>query len=476
MRWLLFFIGAFGLTGGAVAQLDTIRMASFGGPAEDAGLHVLSLGEGDALVSGYTDSNDLATREPWAVRLDSNLQVVWQHVVPLEMGGAALGSILLPDGSVVIVSRELLSGAEGYGVRWDRLNAETGDGLGHDAWVQEGWILPHGIHRQGDTLVTWCTDYSSGTAKPSVLLSQWTGAEHEVIEQLTWGQDGLSESLSAGVVAHDRMWMASNERPSSDSSRTRIRQLGWNGEVTWTSLVPATGNWVESTALSVVDSVVLVAMAREQAGAAPMPLVARMDTSGGSLPLVIAPANPAQPRAVLWNPPEINALFRTTLFGLGQGDMIFVRMTASGQFLGAMTFGWPESEEPAAMMKDDLGAVWLVGSTQHPNPNVHVVRSPNDDIGDHILVQSDTVFLSPLSLDEPPIRPALQAAPNPAVEYLDITGVPCLDWTYVAFNLSGMVVDSGSAERLHVAGWARGTYLIDVRCGNQHYPLRVLRW
>lgn len=473
----LLLAGLLAVAGLLSGQLDTIRMASIGGADADGGLAVVELSDGDALVVGYTDSNGWGTRAPWALRLDSMLEVVWQLALPVEAGGVAVGAVVLPDGAAVVASRELLDGANGYGVRWHRLDATTGEVLATATWSSEDWVLPHGVSLQGDTVVTWVTDYSGGTARPAALMGRWETGNHAFLGQLAWGTEGLTEHLGAGDIAHGKWWVASTERPASDSARVRVRSTDASGTVHWTALAPIDASLVEANALSVVEEKVVVGMTVDEAGPNPMAKVVRWDTSGTATPFVIAPANPAQVRAVRWNPPEMNFLFRTELFGLGEGDMIFIRQGPLGGFVGAMSFGWEEAEEPEAMMQDALGAVWLVGSTEHMGANVHVVRAPSDQIGDHTLITSDTLLTTPLSIPTSPQPARLVAFPNPASSAVTLSGLPCPlhEARFTAFALQGTVLATGSADQLDVSHWPSGTYLIDVQCGTARFALRLVR-
>ena len=472
----LLLAGLLAVAGLLSGQLDTIRMASIGGADADGGLAVVELGDGDALVVGYTDSNGWGTRAPWALRLDSMLEVVWQQALPVEAGGVAVGAVVLPDGAAVVASRELLDGANGYGVRWHRLDATTGEVLATATWSSEDWVLPHGVSLQGDTVVTWVTDYSSGTAQPAALMGRWETGEHAFLGQYAWGTEGLTEHMGAGTVAHGKWWIASTERPASDSARVRVRAIDANGTVHWSALAPIDAALVEANALSVVEEKVVVGMTVDEAGPVPMAKVVRWDTSGTATPIVIAPGNPAQVRAVRWNAPEMNYLFRTEVFGLGAGDMIFLRQGPLGGFIGAMTFGWEEAEEPEAMMQDALGAVWLVGSTEHMGANVHVVRAPSDQIGDHTLITSDTLLSTPLSIPASPRPAQLAAFPNPASSAVTLSGLPCPlpEARFTAFALQGTVIATGSADQLDVSRWPVGTYLIDVQCGTARFALRLV--
>lgn len=476
MRALL-LAGLLLLAGGIEGQLDTIRMASIGGSAEDGGLDVVALSGGDALIVGYTDSNGWGTRVPWTLRVDSMLQVVWQRALPVEAGGVAVGAVVMPDGMAIVASRELLEGAAGYRVKWHRLNPETGEELGTATWSSGDWVLPQGVSLQGDTVVTWVTDYSGGTARPAAVLGRWVDGEQEVIGVRSWGGQGLTEHLGAGAVAGGRWWVASTERPTQDSARVRVRCTDEWGSEHWTDLAPIDAAFVEANALSVVDAQVVVGMTVDEEGPTPMPKVVRWDTSGTSVPYVIAPANPAQVRAVRWNPPELNFLFRTEVFGLGEGDMIFVRQGPLGGFIGAMSFGWEEAEEPEAMMQDATGAVWLVGFTDHVNPNVHVVRAPSDQIGDHTLITSDTLLATPLSIPIVSAPQPLTAFPNPASGAVVVQGLPCpsSQARFVAFTLRGTVLATGVLDQFDVSTWPIGTYLIDVQCGASHHSLRLVR-
>lgn len=458
-------------------QLDTIRMASIGGEAEDGGLAVAAINGGDALIVGYTDSNGWGTRVPWALRVDSVLNVVWQRALPVDAGGVALGAVVLPDGTSVLASRELLAGAAGYGVRWHHVDTGSGELLGQTAFATGTWLLPQGLSLQGDTLVTWVTDFASGTAQPAALLSTWSGEAWNVVGERHWGTPGLTEELAAGVITADRWWIASTERPTMDSARVRVRCTDAEAQVHWSALAPIDEVQVEANAMSVVDTMVVVGMTVDEQGPSPLARVVRWDTSGTTPPFVIAPSNPAQVRAVRWNPPQLQYLFRTEVFGLGQGDMIYVRQGPLGGFIGAMSFGWEEAEEPEAMMEDGLGAVWLVGSTDHENPNVHVVRAPSDQIGDHHLVTSTTVLPGSLSLHEPGPDPRIAAFPNPSRAQVTLSGLPCPASAahFVAFTLRGTILATGRADQLDVSSWPSGTYLIDVRCGTSHYSLRLVR-
>ena len=470
-----FVLGAWAMALGtlASAQLDTIRMVSLGGPADEGAVGVMSLGV-DAVVTGFTDSNSMGGRAPWVVRVDSNLHVIWQRTLPIQ--GTAVGSVHLPDGTVVVASRQLLPAAGGYGVHWSRLDAATGSILDQTPLQSDHWLLPQGLALRGDTLITWLTDYSSGTAQPAAVISRWEGGAHQILAQPTWGTPGVTESLAAGAVASDRLWLATTVRSTQDSARARIRCADLDGSVLWAHDPEVEGLSVQSNAISVVDSMAVLGMTRDDDGPTPKPIVAVFDTSGSAAPVVFAPSNPAQVRGVLWNAPEWNGLFRTELFGLGEGDMIFVRFLSTGAFVGAMSFGWEEREEPAAMMKDGVGAVWLVGSTEHGNPNVHIVRAPNDQIGDHELVAFETVLEGPLSVQPVPGFDGLQLVPNPARDVVRIEGVPCDGGRYVAFTLHGTVIATGKGTQLDVSSWPTGTYLIDFQCEDFHQSLRLLRW
>lgn len=473
MRPLLLIVCAV-LAGSVRAQLDTIRMVSLGGPADEGAVSILSLGT-DALVTGFTDSNSEGVRAPWVVRLDTMLQVVWHRVLPIE--GTAVASALEADGTVVVASRELLPAAAGYGVHWHRLSAESGEVLGSSAFASSDWMLPHSLDQTGDTLLTWLTDYRSGTAQPTVIGSRWVDGAYEVLFERTFGSPGLSESLAEGALSGGRLWMASTLRPTPDSARGHLRCANLDGNVVWSDIPDFAGAFVEANALSVVDSVIYLGLTADDGTSTPLARIARYDTSGATAPDLIAISNPAQLRDIRWNPPEFNVLYRSEVFGLGEGDMLFSRYGApAGGYIDGRSFGWEEREEPEAMMEDEWGAVWLVGSTEHGNPNVHVVRAPTDQIGPHHLEAFETDLLGPLSIPTLPGDGSPRLAPNPGEGPLRVIGKPCEEFSFVVFTLHGTVVDSGRGQMIDASRWPCGIYLIDVACENWRQSFRFLRW
>ncbi len=471
-RFLLLFVSAV-LTGPLAAQLDTIRMVSLGGAADEGAISVLSLGT-DALVTGFSDSNSEGVRAPWVVRLDSMLQVVWHRVLPIE--GTAVAGVVEADGSVVVVSRELLPAAAGYGVHWHRLAAETGEVLAASAFEAADWVLPASLGQTGDTLLTWVTDYRSGTAQPTVLGSRWVGGVHEVLFERTFGTPGLTESLVEGTLAGGDLWLASTLRPTPDSARGMLRRADLDGSVVWSDVPDVSGGLVEVNALSVVDSMVYLGLTGGDGTSTPTAHIARWDTSGVAEPELWTLSNPAQVRDIRWNAPELNVLYRSEVFGLGEGDMLFSRYGPAVSYVDGRSFGWVEREEPAAMMEDEAGAVWLVGSTEHGNPNFHVVRAPNDHIGPHHLEAFQTDLVGPLSIPVLPDDGSPRLAPNPGNGRLCLVGQPCEEFTFVVFTLHGTVIDSGKGPVLDASRWPGGIYLIDVACENWRQSFRFLRW
>lgn len=472
IRLLLFLVGT-GFAAATSAQLDTIRMVSLGGAGDEGATSVLSLGT-DALVTGFTDSNADGLQAPWLVRMDSMLQVVWQRVLPIQ--GTAVGGVLEEGGKVVVASRELLPAAAGYGVHWHRVDPQSGEVLNHAAFEASDWVIPHKMDQTHDTLLTWVTDYRSGTAQPMVIGSRWVGNNHEVLFEHPFGTPGLTEYLVDGLVASGYLWLASTEKPTADSARGRIRRADFEGNVVWTDVPEYEGAHVEACALTVRDSLIYVGLTGNDGSATPTAHVARYLSSGDGEPLLWTLSNPAQVRAIRWNPPELNVLYRTEVFGLGAGDALFSRYQHNGSYIDGRSFGWEEREEPEAMMEDVLGAIWLVGTTEHVNPNMHVVRASNDQIGEHHLDAFETELMGPLSIPTLPEDGSARLAPNPGNGPLRVLGVPCNDFSYAVFTLHGTVIGSGRGQSLDASRWPRGLYLIDVACDTWQQSFRFFRW
>lgn len=470
MRLLLFFVCA-GFAAASSAQLDTIRMVSLGGAGDEGAAAVVSLGA-DALVAGFTSSD--GTQAPLLVRMDTMLQVVWHRQLPLQ--GTAVGSVLEEGGKVVVASRELLPAAGGYGVHWHRLDPASGEVLSHAPFAATDWVVPHKMDQTGDTLLTYVTDYRSGTAQPMVIGSRWVGNDHEVLFELPFGTPGLTEYLVDGAVAYGFLWLASTEKPTADSARGRIRRADFEGNVVWTDVPEYEGAHVEASAFTVRDSLLYFGLTGNDGSATPTAHIARYLSWGAGEPLLWTLNNPAQVRDIRWNPPELNVLYRTEVFGLGEGDALFSRYQHNGPYIDGRSFGWEEREEPEAMMEDALGAVWMVGATEHVNPNMHVVRAPNDQIGVHHLEAFETELVGPLSIPTLPEDGSARLAPNPGSGPVLLLGAPCEVFSYAVFSLNGTVIESGREQSLDASRWPRGLYLIDVACDTWQQSFRFFRW
>ena len=107
---------------------------------------------------------------------------------------------------------------------------------------------------------------------------------------------------------------------------------------------------------------------------------------------------------------------------------------------------------------------------------MHVVRSPNDQIGDHELHAFETLLDAPLGVAPLRGRPGPVLVPNPASDRVELRGMPCEDAAYVAFTLHGTVIGQGVGPLIDVSHWPTGTYLIDVTCESVHFSLRLLRF
>ena len=128
------------------------------------------------------------------------------------------------------------------------------------------------------------------------------------------------------------------------------------------------------------------------------------------------------------------------------------------------------------MSDDALGPLWIVGSTEHINPNMHVVRAPNDQIGEHHLDAFETEVMGPLSIPTLPDDGSARLAPNPGSGPVRVLGAPCDSFTYAVFSLNGTVIESGRGQSLDASRWQRGLYLIDVACDTWQQSFRFFRW
>lgn len=419
--------GSFGNGGGDIyvmaLDIDGTRLwsHSYGGASVDQGWAVRSLGDGGAIVAGFTNTGQGNGYDGLLLRLDPQGEVIWQRTIGTSSWDLLYDVEALPDGFIAV--------GQSFGV---------GDGSG-DIWSVR-------TDAQGDTL--WTRHYG-------------TASQDEARGVRSTNDGGF---LVAGTLAVD-----------SDTSDAVVLKYDAEGTLAWSAPVAGNGLDVGSSVAEAQDGSILLGGWSNSFSDAQNVMISRLDASGSvQWTRVIGGAAGMQ-----WFGREIRELpdgrivvgAQTNEFGLGGMDFYLLFASSDGYYLAGPSFGGTDDDVCWSMDIASDGFYYLVGSTGSFGPGssaVFVVRSDGNVAAGPVIVDLDplviegttgrsSAFILPNIVSRPQeftIEP-MDAGDDDRVTIIDMTGRPVVS----GLRLTG-------SRRLSSAGFAVGSYAVLQRASN----------
>lgn len=447
------------------AQTDTLEVRVLGGQQDDRGQQLVELANGDVLSISSTNSTTDDEPRGWLHRFDSAAHVIWEATIEDAPLLQPVDAMEHGDGLLTVFGMRFGGVGNAYDWGWYTLDA-NGAFLTQTTWGTDAWDLPTRIMFHNDTMWSVGTSYISGNGDVWATGHIWMDGAWMLVHE------GNVASMPEEEVAVDAAFQGDTLLVlSSLVEESAARWQGVNaasGEVHWSHQ----SSWVDPTAAVAIDVNSTNAVALMNVSTADgMRLAFAVVDSAGNLVLEQLPGSGVDIAGcdVQWySPTDFATVSVTNELGLGGEEILFSRWSAvSGAWQGGPSIGTPWDEVPSAMLHDEDGRLWVLGSTNgysNGRDDVYLVQIPNASISDYTNNVETNILDTTLSMEEPVFEAGFSVYPNPATDSFTLEGVDSAGFWKI-FNGTGQPVRSGRGSQGWVSGLPPGSYWLVV--GNE---------
>ena len=468
--WAVFLLGP-----AAPAQND-VRVAVLGGAFDDRAAALVPASGGGVHILGTSNSVESGWNELFVARLDAAGELVRMQTYPLPPFAVCVGGWEGESGRVWAVAVHPSDG--GYGVLWQAIESDGSAGPS-TTYATGSWDLPAAAAGAPTGAVTALTSYASGRAAAALLVHPPAGPHPSAPPPIS-----LAASPSADFVAADvalsgtTAFLAATRYPEGASfdadsdaavAQTCVYDTLTGATATWESPFPGT----VAAAIDASPSGAILLMTRRLPPADPTDpaasptyrlAMARLNADGSQAWFTTLPAGGDMAgRAVVWtvDGAQYATAAVTSAYGLGGPEVLYSRFNGSGTWGGGPTFGTPESDEPADLVRTPDGLLWILATSDgytNGRPDLVVYRLASPDLGTpvldvHLHVTPGTVGLPPAA----PAPPPSLLHPNPTRDRA--SGLPDgAPWRLL--DLTGRPLRTGTGPSLDLTGLPPGPYLV----------------
>ena len=458
------------------AQLDTAIVRTYGGPYFEEGKQIIECASGGYAIIGTTGSDQINNTNFYLLRLDSDLNCMWNKV----LGGSDVewGQSLVEDdaGNFMLCGYTNSEGAGGYDVLVIKVDA-IGEVIWKKTYGGSDWDFGYKIIKHSQTGFLLCgKTYSYGNGGSDAYLLHIDDAG-EVLHEWTYGGAGEDGFNSVLLLDDGQIIVGGHEQSANDQRFAWLISLGIDYVIQWQKLYEQFDNGSINDIKKSNDDFFLITGEYLTPGNPNNGFYEKLDAFGESS--FFQSSNEFSVQSIAEGEDYLYVAGNTSLFGAGGSAALILRLDLYSTWLNGAAFGGVYDEAAHDLFIDSDNAVLLLGASSSYDINivrdVYLVKFVNPVIvSDYDLdLSHEDCFAVNIGNDQE----------ENEIEILQDPGSIRLNWIkgnykVALYKLNGVCVfrsdNYSDGQTISVSDFSSSVYVLNISNDHEFYSRRIV--